>query len=225
MASVLFWQMAKNEKFITLHDVKIESMWGLCAGSYVYEGCSNLLSDGRPCALGKHKRRLSRQDPESPMGPHSRLRSAHKCSLDGAGTYMYCFAVQIGDDVIQVNEDNGMKLMGMSRQEFKAKVDSSPGKVKSLCAQVMCVLWTISFVKDDHDVCRALSVANPECKSSVKQEANEDGSTEVFLSPNKKDTSRGTGNVGRLRVLCSASVDFSGELVESLKSFSIRTEE
>ncbi len=128
--------MDKADKFITLYDVKIEDMWGLCAGSFVYEGCNVLLSDGRPCALGKNARKLRVVNRDSPAGPHSRGRSDHTCCKVGAGEYMYCFAVQAGDAVIQVNEEVGTKLMGMSGHAFKANFGTSMELIDNLCTKV-----------------------------------------------------------------------------------------
>jgi hypothetical protein len=195
-------QMSRgDERFVTLHDVKIGSMWGLCAGSYVYEGCSKKLSDGRPCALGKHKRRLRRNDPESPMGPHSRGRATHICDDDGDGTYMYCFAIQIDDIVIQVNEENGKKLLGMSGAEFKAECDGSSKEIKEVCDLVMSVDWTITYVKNTlTDECKAIVVDK---NSQIKKK-----SSGVEASVKRDDH-------------CG---DFSGDLVISLKSVRIKHE-
>lgn len=104
LPSLVVQMECSADDFGTLLHMKIEKIWGLCAGSFVYEGCGVLLSDGRPCALGKHKRRLRRQNLESPLGPHSRGRVDHDCCVDGAGIYMFCFAIQVGDFFLQVNE-------------------------------------------------------------------------------------------------------------------------
>jgi hypothetical protein len=85
----------EESKFVTLHDAKIDNMWGLCAGAYIYEGRSKLLSDGRTCSLGKHKRRLRRHNPESPIGTYSRGRALHECDMDGDGRYMYFFLFEL----------------------------------------------------------------------------------------------------------------------------------
>ncbi|CAM6101846.1 unnamed protein product [Calypogeia fissa] len=214
-------QMANNDKFVTLVKVKIDDIWPLGVGTFVYKGCSVLLSDGRPCALGKNRRRLRRQDSESPLGPHARGRSSHVCVDDGEGTHMFCFSIQIGDNVLQVNEDSGVKLMGMSGQQFKDMVECDPAEVQSVCDAVRSVVWTIGFVKDDRDICKVISVhRHPDVKlghPDVKLEGEDakSVSSQVLLSPAQKDS------LGRK--LCNAALDFTRDIVESLKSFRIRS--
>lgn len=122
--------MEKLSLYDTLHEVRIDWIWGLCTGAFIYEGCGGVLSDGRPCTLGKHKRRLRMQNPESPLGPKSRSRLQHTCSRDGEGTYMYCFAVQVGSVVLQVNEANGQQLMGISGQDYRDSDNERRDKIR-----------------------------------------------------------------------------------------------
>ena len=150
--------MAKNDVFVTLQRVRIDDLWPLGAGSYVYEGCPELLKDGRPCALGKHKRQLRRLDPDSPIGPHARGRATHVCCADGAGIHMFCFAIKIGDNVLQVNEDIGTKMMGMCGQDFKEKVEFDDLEVGKVCDEVRNVVWTIRFARDGRDGGKVVSV-------------------------------------------------------------------
>ncbi|CAM6120258.1 unnamed protein product [Calypogeia fissa] len=233
-----------HESFVTLHAVKIDSMWGLCAGSYVYEGCNKLLGDGWYCALGKHKRRLRRKDPESPMGPHSRGRDQHVCCIDGAGTFMFFFAVQIGDVVIQVNEENGMKLMGMSGEKFRTDIDGCTDKIEEVCAHVESIFWTFTYVKDGKAGCRAISVFPTEAlmrnklvdmKDAIRSPSMKRVEAKGLAGPSKTE-GEDKGEVDsklrtgfqvktRLAVDDSCSVDFSGEIVTSFKSFRIKDEE
>ncbi|CAM6102025.1 unnamed protein product [Calypogeia fissa] len=219
-----------KESFVTLHKVKIDAMQGLCAGSYVYEGCNIVLRDGWMCALGKHKRRLRRKDPESPMGPHARGRSQHVCCIDGAGTYMWCFAVQIGDVTIQVNEELGMKLMGMSGEYFRAECDGRGDKIREVCARAMSGFWTILYVIEGRGVCRALSVVKTEEAGPSTSQDKVKGKAGTILKEKEPECRVDSGLRGRFRVTSRLQVDelgdnFSAELVTSLKSFRIKEEQ
>jgi hypothetical protein len=148
------------------------------------------LSDGRPCALGRHKRRLRRRDPESPMGIHARGRASHECDMDGDGMYLYCFALRVGDTVIQVNKECGKKLMGMSGEEFN-KEHGSSNDISNIFYQVQGEIWTISYVIDDLFHCKAVNVIKkPQLEkkhvgtaSSMKEVGpSEDCSLELLIS-------------------------------------------
>jgi hypothetical protein len=197
--------MAVKDSFIKLQKVQIDDLLPSGAGFFVYEGCSVLLSDGRPCALGKHKQRLQRQDPQSPMGLHARGRSSHECCADGAGQYMFRFAIQIGDEVMQVYKDNGIKLMGMSGQKFWDNIQSDVAKVDSICDEVRSVLWTICYVKDPREGCRVVSVLR---HNVVKQEVKSDGSGKSVVQK-----------------FCDAAVELTGDIVGSMKSIRIKSNE
>jgi hypothetical protein len=187
------------DDFVTLHEVRISKMWGNSRGSYVYEGCPTLLKNGRPCALGKHKRRLLRRDPSSPLGPNAHRRDNHLCCADGEGKYMYCFSIEVNDVVILVNEENGTKLMGMSGEEFKKECDGDSAEVKDVCDKVKLGQWTITYARDDCNVFRAISVV------AISQTRKTQGPSDLIVK--QEDTSG----------------DFSGELVISLKSFKIKS--
>ncbi|CAM6116495.1 unnamed protein product [Calypogeia fissa] len=207
-----------DDDFGTLHKAKVEKIWGLCAGSFVYEGCGKLLRDGRPCALGKYKRNFRRQNPESPLGPHSRGRVGHTCSEDGAGVYMFCFAIQVGDFVIQVNEINGKQLLGISGQAYKESHDIDDDEVNQFCCVPMKSLWTIRYVKNHSRGCEYHAVNFEKCSqvdeagSSVVLEADDE---EVESNVKQSDGAQWFGKL-KGRVL-----DFGGSLAESLRSFSI----
>lgn len=231
--------MDKHDLYSRLNKVKIEKMWGLCAGAFVYEGCGILLKDGRPCALGKHKRRVRRLDSQSPLGPHSRGRGEHVCCADGTGTYMYCFVVEVGGIVMQVNEAIGMQLMGISGQSFKNSCTNDE-KTQRICKQVMSAWWTITYVRKDcgDDLPRALCFERSPCTesegTSVANEApiqsdTKEGklcsdmgsardSDEEEISDPTKDHRSLSASFRRFR---GAISDPSGDIVSSLKSFRI----
>ncbi|CAM6107815.1 unnamed protein product [Calypogeia fissa] len=218
-------------------------MWGLCAGHWVYEGCGLLLKDGQPCALGKYKRKLRAQNSESPLGRYSQSHNDHVCAAVGDGTFMFCFAMQVGELVIQVNEDCGMQLMGMSGQSFKEFYDADYASLSNLCAEVKSVFWRISYVRNEsgEELPRALSFEQCPCKVEdktgvlqhvMKEEQASD--PEKMLADTPKDRRglireeaesanggdrRGlTASFGRFR---GALTDLSGEIVHSLKGFRI----
>lgn len=224
--------MDKEDKFVTLRDFKIEDMWGLCAGSFVYEGCNVLLSDGRPCSLGKNARRQRSLNRESPAGPHSRERSNHVCCNVGAGKYMYCFAVQVGDFVIQVNEDMGTKLMGMSGQAFKANFGTNQELIEGLCTEVKQSAWTFTCVEkingDGYVSHNAINVVmsrlHKNC-TGVQVLTHDDGESELKPSSSSMDrVCRKNKEQGPLQKLGRAVLDFSEEIVDSLKSFAVTQE-
>jgi hypothetical protein len=185
-------QMAENDLFVTCHKVKIDNLWPLAGGSFVYKGCPVLLGDGRPCALGKHKRRLQRQDSKLLMGPHSRCRPSHVCCADGEGQQMYFFAIKIDDKVMKVHEDIGTILMGMSGQHFFDKVKCDPAEVEFICDEVRSVPWTICLAKDAREGSKVVSV---HCHNDLKRQ-DLDGEKSV------------------VQKLCDAALDFIGEIVD-----------
>ena len=206
-----FAQMSsKADMFVTIDDAVIDKMWGLCAGAFIYEGCSKLLRDGRPCALGRHKRRLRRRDPESPVGIHSRGRASHECDMDGDGTYMYCFAIQVGDTVIQVNEDCGKKLIGMSGEEFH-KEHGTSNDISEVFDQVQSAIWTVSYVFDDFLHCKAVNI--------VKKDQTEKKLILEFVEPARNRKHKGAGESSKQDV---PGQEFSEELLFSLKSIRIK---
>ncbi|CAM6102375.1 unnamed protein product [Calypogeia fissa] len=207
----------RGDDFGTLEEAKIRKMWGLCAGSFVYEGCGLPLKDGRPCSLGKHKRKLRRENPESPLGPHSRGRDNHTCCVDGAGVYMYRFAIQVGNFVIEVNKDNGKQLMGLSAQAYKKSCDIDEEEMIRINAQAMTSLWTITYVKDGSRGYRALNFEKCTLEDEVSgSDVVEAGSSEVESKPKAHSDAQWFGKL-KGRVL-----DYSGGIADSLRSFSIK---
>jgi hypothetical protein len=106
------------------------------------------------------------------MGQHSWSREDHVCAAVGDGTYMFCFAVRVGEVIIQVNEDCGKQLLGMSGMVFKESCDADYAKISSICDHVRSLFWRITYVNFGEDLSRALSFE--QCPSKV------DAKTEVF---------------------------------------------
>ncbi|CAM6084566.1 unnamed protein product [Calypogeia fissa] len=212
-----------GDSYGTLHAVKIVKLWGLCADSFVYEGCGRLLSDGRPCALGKYKRKLRKKNAESPMGPHSHGRVDHICCEDGEGVYMYYFSVQVGDFVMQVNESSGQQLMGRSGQAYEESCDKDEEEKSHLCDAVTSSRWTIAYVRDQSRECLYQALNFEKASSEVvdaepTQVDDAESSQVVDGGSNEVKCDDGTPWFGKLK---GRILDFSGGIADLLKSFSI----
>ncbi|CAM6118165.1 unnamed protein product [Calypogeia fissa] len=48
--------------------------------------------------------------------------------------------------------------MGLSGAKFKAEVDGSSKKLKLIISEVLDLVWTITYVKDSVEVCKALAL-------------------------------------------------------------------
>jgi hypothetical protein len=233
-----------NCVFSTVANATIQDMWGLCAGRWIYEGCGLLLKDGRPCALGKYKHRLRKLNSESSMGHDSRSREDHICAAVGDGTYMFCFAVQVGEVVLQVNEDCGTQLLGMSGKVFNESCDADNAKISNICDHVRSLFWRITYVKNDfgEDLPHALSFEQCPSKINaktevlerlVKGELNADPDEGFAVTPINECDQRGLsqeeeesanqgdrkGVVASFSRLKGALSDLSGEIVQSLQGF------
>lgn len=77
-----FLQMSDGvtSEFVTLREVKIGALWGLCAGWFVYEACDVQLPDGKLCQLGISAWKEQRANPNTPTKKNSRPCTTHTCS-------------------------------------------------------------------------------------------------------------------------------------------------
>ncbi|CAM6127424.1 unnamed protein product [Calypogeia fissa] len=135
-----------------------------------------------------------------------------------------------------------MKLMGMSGGKFKVECEGCCEKLKEVCAGVMSVFWTITYVIDDRGGCQAITVAKAEDSSrkkgvysmdvagSSKNRDNVNDRAETVLEEKefeyRVDSSLRSGwQVSTRLKVDEACDDISAELVTSLKSFCIKEEQ
>lgn len=131
------------DSIVTLCGVMFLNIWGMSNGDMTYEGCDLMLSDGKACALGKMARQSRLWNPNCEHG-HSRNREGHLCRPIGEGRYMYCFFVQIGNEVVNVWEQAGEQLFGLTGQQFH-EIYGTREQQKEACHKVMKSKWVVTW--------------------------------------------------------------------------------
>ncbi|CAM6086263.1 unnamed protein product [Calypogeia fissa] len=165
---------------------------------------------------------LEAEDCVQSLPPSSVIDVSDEACEDGSS--------KIGDVTIQVNEELGMKLMGMSGEYFRAECDGRGNKIREVCARAISGFWTISYVIEERGVCRALSVVKPEEAGPSTSQDKVKGKARTILKEKEPECRVDSGLRGRFRVTSRLQVDelgdnFSAELVTSLKSFRIKEEQ
>lgn len=165
-----------SERVCTLHGVHVDHMWGSYhRGKWVYEACNKVLADGKVCALGPSFRIMRIGDPSLPGSPLSRPRGPkHICSPIGDGIYRFNFSVKVGNIVLQVWEEAGHDIMGMTGQEFFDSYSCDQVARDRLCAEIQSTTWIVTYkeIGGTNSVHHAVSfVRCPELKcGAVKSE-------------------------------------------------------
>ncbi|CAM6127555.1 unnamed protein product [Calypogeia fissa] len=62
----------EDQGLMTVYRVILFDIWGNLSREFVYEGCDNLLVDGRECVLGPYARQRRESNSKLLTGEHSR---------------------------------------------------------------------------------------------------------------------------------------------------------
>ncbi|CAM6096102.1 unnamed protein product [Calypogeia fissa] len=165
-------------KFVTLVGITILAVWGMRNGEFIYEGCQVPLDDGRRCALGVSARRNRLRYPGTQKQPNARARDGHLCAPIGGGIAMYSFFVQLDDEVIEVWEEAGTCLFGMTGLEFSKHCVSAESK-KKCCRQAMEKTWTLTVWRPEkgssRNIARAISFSEMIMRTPSRENAEAKG--------------------------------------------------